>query len=88
VDYRKLNQVTKTDYPIPRVDDLIDNVSNAKFVTKIDLLTAYFQIPLTERAQELLSFVTPDGLYKFKVIPYRCSTLVPKAYKFYYSGHS
>lgn len=71
VDYRKVNKVTKTDsYPIPRIDDLIDQVSNAKFVTKIDLLTAYFQIPLTERAQEISSFVTPDGLYKFKVMPF------------------
>lgn len=71
VDYRKLNQVTKTDsYPIPRIDDLIDRVSTANYVTKIDLLTAYFQIPLTDRAQEVSTFVTPDGLYKFKVMPF------------------
>ena len=71
VDYRRVNAVTKTDsYPIPRIDDLIDQVSDASFVTKIDLLTAYFQIPLTDRAQEVSSFTTPDGLYKFKVMPF------------------
>ena len=38
MDYRKLNAVTKTgSYPIPTVDDLIDKVVDAKFVTKIDL---------------------------------------------------
>ena len=70
-DYRKLNLVTKSDsYPIPRVDDLIDRVGDARFVTKIDLLSAYFQIPLSPRAQEVTSFVTPDGLYKYKVMPF------------------
>ena len=70
-DYRKVNELTKTDsYPIPRIDDLIDKIGDAKFVTKIDLLSAYYQIPLTPRAQEISSFVTPDGLYKYKVMPF------------------
>ena len=71
VDYRKVNNITKADsYPIPRIDDLIDRIGDASFITKIDLLSAYFQIPLTPRAQEISSFVTPDGLYKFKVMPF------------------
>ena len=70
-DYRKVNAVTKTDsYPIPRIDDLIDKIGDAQFVTKIDLLSAYFQIPLTPRAQEISSFATPDGLFKYKVMPF------------------
>ena len=74
IDYRKVNQVTKQDtYPIPRIDDLIDRVSNAKYVTKIDLLTAYFQIPMTDKAQEISTFITPDGTYKFKVMPFGLS---------------
>ena len=70
-DFRKVNAVTKTDpYPIPRVDDLIDKIGNAEYVTKIDLLTGYWQVPLTKRAQEISSFITPDGLYKYKVMPF------------------
>ena len=41
-DYRKVNKVTKTDaYPIPRVDDCIDKVGKARYLTKIDLLKGY-----------------------------------------------
>lgn len=70
-DYRKVNAVTKTDsYPIPRIDDCVDNVGQAKFVTKIDLLKGYYGIPLTDRAKELSAFVTPDGLYQYTVLPF------------------
>ena len=57
-DFRKLNSVTKTDtFPIPRTDDCIDKVGKAKYVTKIDLLKGFYQVPLTERAKELSAFV-------------------------------
>ena len=70
-DYRKLNSVTKTDsYPIPRIDDCIDKIGNAKYVTKFDLLKGYWGIPLTERAKRVSAFATPDGLYQYKVMPF------------------
>ena len=70
-DFRKVNQVTKTDcYPIPRIDSLIDDVSNAKYVSKFDLLKGYWQIPLTERAKEISAFCTHNGLYRYKVSPF------------------
>lgn len=66
-----MNSVTKTDsYPIPRIDDCIDKIGNAKFVSKFDLLKGYWQVPLTERANEISAFVTPDGLYQYKVMPF------------------
>ena len=69
--FRKLNSVTKTDtFPIPRIDDCIDKVGKAKYVTKIDLLKGFYQVPLTERAKELSAFVTPSGLYQFKVMAF------------------
>ncbi|KAJ8026467.1 hypothetical protein HOLleu_31290 [Holothuria leucospilota] len=50
-DYRKVNAVTRTDsYPIPRIDDCIDRVGKATYVSKFDLLKGYWEIPLTERA--------------------------------------
>ena len=70
-DFRKLNSVTKTDtFPIPRIDDCIDKVGKAKYVTKIDLLKGFYQVPLTERAKELSAFVTPSGLYQYKVMAF------------------
>ena len=70
-DYRKVNEVTKTDsFPIPRMEDCIDQVGSSKYVTKLDLLKGYWQVPLTERAVEISAFVTPDGLYEYKVMPF------------------
>ena len=70
-NYRKVNSVTKTDtFPIPRIDDCIDNIGQAKYVTKFDLLKGFWQIPLTDRAKEISAFVTPDGLYQYKVMPF------------------
>ena len=70
-DFRKLNSVTKTDtFPIPQIDDCIDKVGKAKYVTKIDLLKGFYQVPLTERAKELSAFVTPSGLYQYKVMAF------------------
>ena len=71
MDFRKVNSVTKTDsYPIPRIDDCIDKIGSAKFVSKFDLLKGYWQVPLTERAKEISAFVTPDGLFQYKVMPF------------------
>ena len=70
-DYRKVNSVTKTDtFPIPRIDDCIDNIGHAKYVTKFDLLKGFWQIPMTDRAKEVSAFVTPDGLFQYKVMPF------------------
>ena len=70
-DYRRVNCVTKTDtFPIPRMDDCIDKVGKARYATKFDLLKGFWQVPLTHRAKEISPFVTPDGLYQYKVMPF------------------
>lgn len=70
-DYRKVNAVTKTDsFPLPRVEDCIDRVGSAKFITKLDLLKGYWQIGLSPRARQISAFVTGDGLYECKVMPF------------------
>ena len=70
-DFRQVNKVTKSDsYPIPRVDDCVDRVGDTKFVSKLDLLKGYWQVPLTTRAKEISAFATPDGLYQYKVMPF------------------
>ena len=70
-DFRKVNAVTKVDcYPLPRIDTLIDEVANAKFVTKLDLLKGYWQIPLTERAKDISAFSNGNNLYRYLVCPF------------------
>jgi len=71
VDYRKVNAVTVADsFPLPRMDDIIDDLGKARHLSKLDLLQGYYQVPLTERARPISAFVTPVGLYEFKVLPF------------------
>lgn len=66
-----MNAVSKTDaFPIPRVDDCVDKVGQAKFLTKVDLLKGYWCVPLTDRGREISAFVTPSGLYEYDVLPF------------------
>lgn len=70
-DFRKVNAVTKPDsFPLPRMDDLVDRVGSATFVTKLDLLKGYWQVPLTNRASEISAFVTPDHFLQYTVMPF------------------
>lgn len=70
-DFRKVNALTKPDcFPLPRVEDCVDQVGSAKFVSKFDLLKGYWQVPLTKRAQEISSFVTPSGLHSYQVMSF------------------
>ena len=56
-------------FPIPRIADCIDQIGNAKYVSTFDMLKGYWQLPLTQRAREISAFVTPSGLYQYKVMP-------------------
>ena len=70
-DFRKINAVTKPDsFPLPRMEDCVDQVGAAKFVSKFDLLKGYWQVPLSKRAREICAFVTPSGLYSYTVMPF------------------
>lgn len=70
-DFRKVNAVTKPDsFPLPRMDDCVDRIGSARFVSKIDLLKGYWQIPLTERAKEISAFVTPDNFLQYTVLAF------------------
>ncbi len=83
-DYRKLNSVTKPDcYPLPRMDDCVDGVGSATFVSKFDLLKGYWQVPLTTRARELSAFVTPDDspIQGYAFWGSKCSVYLSSPYK-------
>ena len=70
-DFRKVNAVTKPDcYSLPHIDDCIDRVGSASFVTKLDLLKGYWQVPLTPRACEIYAFVTLDGFCHYTAMSF------------------
>jgi hypothetical protein len=69
VDYRTLNAITiKNRYPIPRIDDLLDAVSGAKFFTSLDLTSGYHQVLICEEDRPKTAFRTPMGHFQFKVL--------------------
>ena len=71
VDYRRLNAVSETDaYPMPRIDDLIDQLGKATVFSTIDLTKGYWQVPVAKEAQSKTAFATPFGLYQFNVMPF------------------
>ncbi len=52
------------------MEDCVDDVGSARFVTKLDLLKGYWQVPLTERAAEISAFVTPDNFLNYTVMAF------------------
>jgi len=71
VDYRKLNNVTRKDsYPLPNIEDTFTAMAGARYFCALDLASGYWQVPLSEEAKPKTAFVTRDGLYQFKVMPF------------------
>ena len=71
IDYRALNSVTKADtFPLPRIDDLLDQLGRSKYFSTLDLASGFWQIKVHPKSREKTAFVTPQGLYEFKVMPF------------------
>ena len=71
IDYRALNKLTRRNtYPLPRIDDLLDNLSGAKYFSSLDLASGYHQIVLQPNDCEKTAFNTHIGKYEFKVLPF------------------
>ena len=71
VDHRQLNSVTKLDtFPLPRIDDLLDQLGSAKYFTTLDLAAGYWQIRVADDSIEKTAFITSNGLFEFRVMPF------------------
>ena len=70
IDYREINKITiKNGYPLPATEELFPIVHGARYFSKIDLHSGYYQIRIAEEDQEKTAFVTRYGSYEFLVLP-------------------
>ena len=71
VDFTDLNKVCPKDsFPLPRIDQLVDSTARHKLLSFMDTFSGYNQILMDKDNQEKTSFVTNQGLYCYKVIPF------------------
>lgn len=71
IEYHKLNKLTiKNRYPLPRIDDVFDQLQGASYFSKIDLRSGYHQLRVHEGDVPKTSFRTRYGHYEFVVMPF------------------
>jgi len=71
IDYRAVNSVSVRDvYPLKNMDDLIGSLDGATFFTSVDLESGFWQLPVALGDRPKTAFVTPDGLFQFKRLPF------------------
>ena len=74
VDYRRLNALTLRDrYPIPRMNECVDLLGNAKVFTTLNANSEFWQVPMAEEDIKKTAFTTHDGLYELGRMPFGLS---------------
>jgi hypothetical protein len=71
VDYRQLNTATIRDvYPLPNIEDIIDTLAGAKYLSTLDLASGYHQIMMSAESAPLTAFTSHEGLFEYKRMPF------------------
>ena len=71
VDFTDLNKACPKDsFPLPRIDQLVDSTAGHKLLTFMDAFSGYNQIKMAKEDQEKTAFITSQGLYCYKVMPF------------------
>ena len=71
IDYRRLNAITTKDvYPLPRIDDILDTLGEAKYFSSLDLASGYWQVELAPDARQKSAFTTHKVLFEFVRMPF------------------
>ena len=75
-DYKvTINQASFVDtYPLPRIDELLANLSGEKYFSKLDMSQAYLQLPLDKQSREYVTVNTHKGLYEYNCLPFGVSS--------------
>ncbi|XP_070145086.1 uncharacterized protein [Drosophila kikkawai] len=76
IDYRQLNTHSERDaYPVPRMDHILNQLREAKYISTLDLKNGYWQIPMEENSKQYTAFTVPGrGLFQWKVMPFGLHT--------------
>ena len=71
VDFTDLNNTClKDSFPLPRIDQLVDSTAGHKLLTFMDAFSRYNQIQMAEEDQEKTAFITSQGLYCYRIMPF------------------
>ena len=71
MDFTDLNKACPKDsYPLPRINQLVDSTAGHRLLSFMDAFSGYNQINMDEEDQEKTSFITSQGLFCYKVIPF------------------
>lgn len=74
VDYRKLNRKLIPDrFPLPRIEDIFDNLGRSKYFSIMDLKSGFHQIPLAPSSRKYTAFSTDGGMYQYTAMPFGLS---------------
>ena len=74
IDYQRVNALFKKDaYPIPYIQDALDNLRDSKFYVTFDLLSGYWQFGMSDRAKEKFASRTRRGIFQFTKMPFGLS---------------
>jgi transposase InsO family protein len=78
VDYRAINKITvKNRYPLPRIDECLEQLGSAKYFSTLDLKSGYHQVRLRDQDKEKTAFNTRYGQFQFKVLPFGLTNAPP-----------
>lgn len=78
IDFRKLNEKTSHDaYPLPCIDEILDQLGRAKYFSAFDLASGFHQIPMDERDKHKTAFSTPSGHYHYNRMPFGLKNAPP-----------
>lgn len=71
IDYRELNKVTVSDkFGVPQIQDVLDQLQGSRFFSTLDMAWGYWHVPMDPESIPKTAFVTQDGLYQWKVMPF------------------
>ena len=71
IDFRKLNDITEADkFPLPNIEDILDNLGRAKYFTTLDLTSGFHQVSMNERDIPKTAFSTEDGHWEYTKMPF------------------